>query len=107
MEGDGYNASMNEFGLENWWPDHVRRVFIAVGAAMRSNKLYPEDLSLIPQGAGAILPDHVVTVVHVSAKGLKKRRGQYVIRIRGPRLGGEWRFASRQLERLALRMARN
>ena len=92
---------MSEFDIARWWPDHLRQVFVAIGVAMRSARLYPEDLATIPQGEGAILPDHAVTVNHVSGSEAKQRKGRYVIMIDGPRFGGRWTFSSGQLERLA------
>jgi hypothetical protein len=97
---------MSSSDSADWWPDHVRQVFVAIHSAMRSARLYPEDLHSISGGEGAILPDHVVTVTHVSGKEPKGRKGRYMITITGPRYAGGWAFFSGQLERLALDSAR-
>jgi hypothetical protein len=92
---------MSDFDLAKWWPEHLRHVFVVIGAAMKSARLYPEDLVTIPQDIGAILPDHAVMVTHAPGRELKGRKGRYVITITGPRFGGRWTFSSGELERLA------
>jgi len=84
-----------------WWPDHIKRVFVAIGGVMRSNRLYPEDLARLSANVGAILPDHSVVVEHISGKALGSRKGRYVITIEGPAFSGRWHFWSGQLERQA------
>jgi hypothetical protein len=83
------------------WPDHISRVFAAIGSVMRSSRLYPEDLLRLPQGAGAILPEHTVAVEHRSRRISGHGKGRYVITIEGPVFFGAWSFDSGELEALA------
>lgn len=50
-------------------------------------------------GNGAIIPDHVLELTHISGKALNQRKGQYRITIDGPRLSGRWIFSSGDLEK--------
>ena len=84
-----------------WWPTHLHPVFAAVGKAMNGGRLYPEMLASVPQEFGGILPDHLVSIRHVSAKEIGGRKGHYILTINGPRFAGGWRFASGDLERLS------
>ena len=89
-----------------WWPDHMNRVFIAIGEVMRSERLYPEDLRKLPAGVGAILPEHQVEVTHVPGKEAGHRKGNYVITIEGAAFAGSWRFFSGELEKQVLNVLR-
>lgn len=81
-----------------WWPDHIRHVFVAIGGVMRSDRLYPDDLLKLSADVGAILPGHSVIVEHLSGKALGGRKGRYVITIEGAAFAGRWSFGSGQLE---------
>jgi len=85
-----------------WWPDPIKRVFVAIGGVMRSGRLYPDDLLRLPKDVGAILPDHSVMVEHLSGKALGGRKGRYAITIEGPVFSGRWAFGSGRLEKQAL-----
>jgi hypothetical protein len=84
------------------WPDYVQQVFLAVGKAMASRQLHPEDLDAIPTEVGTVVPGHLVRVVHVSGAQLGKRKGRYKFTIEGPRISGAWAFQSGELQRLSL-----
>jgi hypothetical protein len=90
-------------GGENldYWPEHVRHVFAAVGKAMGGKRLAPGTLALVPSAHGSIVPDHLVTVGHVTGKEAGHRRGHFILAITGPRIDGRWSFRSGQLETLA------
>jgi len=85
----------------NWWPDHVRQIFVAIGRAVGDAKLHPSQLRGLPEAFDTILPGHQVSVWHVPAKQTGERAGHYVIHVDGPIYAGEWRLASGRLERLA------
>jgi hypothetical protein len=86
----------------DWWPPHVQAIFAAIGQAMGEKRLHPDTLTMIPSGVESVLPGHQVTVEHVSAKDLGRRKtGQYRIRVEGPALAGGWRFYPGKLERLS------
>ena len=91
---------MNNEKLERW-PEYVRLVFAAIGEVMSSKRLAPEMLSLIPIDRGSVVPDHVVTISHVTGKEARRRRGYFVVTITEPQINGRWRFWSGQLETLA------
>jgi hypothetical protein len=76
------------------WPPHIRKVFAAIREVMRSDRLYPEDLSAIPYGDGSILPHHFVVISHVAAREIGGRKGRYIIKIEGPTYAGQWDFSS-------------
>ncbi len=83
------------------WPRHLHPVFVAISRVMAGRRLAPDMLSELPASAGSILPDHRVTVSHVSATEARWKRGHYLVNIVGPAIDGRWRFRSGQLERLA------
>lgn len=82
-----------------WSRTPVYPVLRAIGFAMRGKRWTPKILEDIPGGKGAIIPDHVAEVIHVSGKELNQRKGQYRITIDGPRLSGRWVFSSGHLEK--------
>jgi hypothetical protein len=89
-----------------WWPNHVKKMFAAIGNAMDGKRLTPETLERLPTAFGSILPDHQVTVRHVSGKEHGRRKGIYVITVDGHPLGGRWQFTSGELEGLSRDAAR-
>ena len=92
---------MRRIDLLGWWPDHLQQVFVAIGTAMKGGRLQPETLLSIPKEFGGILPDHLVTIRHVSRRELGRRSGHYILTIDGSRFGGQWMFLSGELEQLA------
>jgi hypothetical protein len=76
-------------------------MFAAIGRAMDSKRLHPHALRSIPNAFGSILPDHQVTISHVSGMTLGRRKGYYAIIVEGPAFGGRWTFLSGRLEKLA------
>lgn len=90
------------------WPSDVIAVFTALGKVMGEQQLRPEVLSRLPQGRGAIVPDHVVQITHQSGGELGDKRGRYTIEMWGNRWlggGGRWTFVSGRLEELARQAA--
>lgn len=84
-----------------WSKTPVYPVLHAIGLAMKGKRLNPRTLEDLPVGSGAIIPDHVADVIHVSGKQLNQRKGHYRITIDGPRLSGRWIFSSGDLEKAA------
>ena len=90
---------MNEARLERW-PADLRQVFAAIGRAMNGKRLTPETLTLIPDGHGGVVAQHLVAVSHIPGTS-RRRRGHYIITITGPRVDGRWRFRSGEVETLS------
>lgn len=90
-----------------WWPDHVKKMFAAILIAMDGKRLTPETLTRLPTAFGSILPNHQVTIEHVSGKKLGRRKGIYVITVEGHPLGGKWQFMSGELEGLCRNVGRS
>jgi len=65
---------------------------------MNGGRLVPQMLDAVLQDFGAILPNHKVTISHVSGSEIGRRRGRYSVTIDGPRFTGRWTFASGELE---------
>jgi hypothetical protein len=86
----------------DWWPPHVQVILAAIGQAMGGKRLHPETLRSVPSRFGGILSGHQVTIEHISAKELgRRRKGRYQITVEGPVFGGQWGFRSGELERLS------
>jgi hypothetical protein len=79
-----------------WWPTQLQAVFAAIGAAMGGKRLTPETLQSVQ------LPDNRFSVGHVSGNEIGRRKGYYLITIKG----GQWKFTSGRLERLCRSAAR-
>ena len=74
-----------------YWPTQLQEIFAAVGAAMGEKRLTPETLKSVH-----MLNDGFV-IAHVSGKEAGWRRGHYRISM----TGGEWKFSSGKMEKLA------
>ena len=72
---------------------------------MGDKKLVPTMLSTLPDGRGAIVAGHGVTVVHAPGRRAGPRSGHYVVTIVGPRINACWKFSFRELEKLSRSVA--
>jgi hypothetical protein len=80
--------------------DEVRAVLAALAHALDGHPLTPERVADAAIRCQNALPNHSVTIDHQprSPKGSKPRvRATYILRIRGPRIDGQWAFSSGQL----------
>ena len=92
-------AGMNRSTDLNNWPDHLRRVFASIGAAMNGKRLHPQTLDRV-DGTG-IVSDHEVSIRHISGAAAGPAGNHYLIEITGPRIVGRWPFRSGELETLS------
>lgn len=83
----------------DYWPEHLRAVFVAIGSAMAGKRLHPDTLEQVDLRNA--IADHHVAVLHRSAKTAGVTSNHYVIEIDGPRIIGRWPFRSGELETLA------
>jgi hypothetical protein len=83
------------------WPDHLQVVFALVERGLAGRRLSPDIVEQLPSGFGSIIPDHSVTVAHLSGEAAGPAGNRYEIMIDGPRIIGSWSFRSGELEKLA------
>jgi hypothetical protein len=80
------------------WPPHLHAVFAAIDKAMGDAQLQPAVLDRVSY---PIIPDHRITVAHLSGDQAKPGGNRYVVTIEGPVIDGRWTFRSGTLQALA------
>jgi hypothetical protein len=91
---------MEEYSA-TWRASPVHHVFVLLGTLLAGRRLHPGIAADIGPYLDGAIPDHVVTIRHISGKTIGRRKGYYEIQIEGPKLSGGWYFSSGQLEKLA------
>jgi hypothetical protein len=96
-------ASEAERRTLEWWPEFVREMFAAIGAALNCRPLDPD----VDYNIAASWPEHRIEITYASAKDLEEEfgghhgDGTYLVEIHGPRFGGaRWEFQQEDLDAL-------